>query len=144
MDLVMVGNRFDHKIWTVANVSVRAKKHGANTDGQQVIVEARVPEQVGDLNLFGTDFLAREVRKMILLQREISLADRFRDAGEIRSAVLHEVLNRLEGVLINKGSEDGVEKTQVGRGIVQHAREESTPPVEKDWRRIAHLGRVRL
>ncbi len=68
MDLVMVGNRFDHKIWTVANVSVRAKKHGANTDGQQVIVEARVPEQVGDLNLFGTDALPREVHGMIFLK----------------------------------------------------------------------------
>src|SRR6185437_4199277 len=49
-DLFLLSNGFDHEIRTVAQVRVRAKKHCANADGQDVSAECQVPEQEGHFN----------------------------------------------------------------------------------------------
>jgi hypothetical protein len=43
MRFLMIRDRFDHEIGTVANVRTRPEKHGAGAKGQDVLIERGLP-----------------------------------------------------------------------------------------------------
>src|SRR5216683_1945251 len=103
MDLLMIGNRFHHEVWAVANISICAKKNRPNADSQNEIIETGVTEQKSDLNFFDANFAARQIRRMVFLERGEGIADCFgvrpREAGEF-DIVVHQLLNLVDNLLI--------------------------------------------
>src|SRR6266850_3486642 len=110
MDLLMIGNRFHHEVWAVADISICAKKHRPNADSQNEIIETGVAEQKSDLYFFDANFAPRQVRGTVFLEGRKRIADCFgvrsSDAGKI-DIVVHQLLNLVDNLLIDKQSKTG-------------------------------------
>ena len=64
--------------------------------------------------------------------------------GQVGAAGLHQVLDLADDIGIDERAKDRVEKTQVGRRVVQHAGQRAAAPIEKARRGIAPIGAVGL
>src|ERR1041385_322666 len=51
-DLLVISDRLDHEIRSIANVSIGPEKNGPHTDGHDVAVKAGVAQEKGGLDLF--------------------------------------------------------------------------------------------
>src|SRR3954463_12224038 len=75
VDFLVVGDGFHHEIRAVANVSVCAKKHSADANGNEVFVECGVAEQKTDFDFLFGDTFGQDVVAVIFLQGLEGLAD---------------------------------------------------------------------
>src|SRR5882762_9413308 len=51
VDLLLVGDGFDHEVGTVADVGIRAEKHRTDADRDDVVVQVRVAEEESHFNV---------------------------------------------------------------------------------------------
>ena len=144
MDLGMIGDGLDHEIRSVADVGVRAEEDRANADGEDVLVEGGMAEQERDFDFFRPHRARGQMAGVVFLEGEERLLHGVGLLGQVRSAILHEMLHGLDGVRLDERAEDGFEETQVGGGVIENAGKHARTPVEEAGRGLVQTARVQL